>query len=367
MTYDKNPPVIAAATMQQLMFIKPQTLEWQEVPTPKIQGPGEALVRPLAVTRCDLDLYIATGTYPLQGGFGFGHEVAGEVVAVGDDVSSVAPGDKVIVPFQINCGRCEYCLRGQTNACVAVPQFSAYGLAPSSGKDWGGGLADLVHVPFADSMLVVIPPGLSLSAAASLADNAVDGFRTINTRLQEHPGAPVLVLGGLAQSVGLYAAQAALALKSERVLYCDNDSARLAIAHSLGAETIHFDALNESNTTDQFPVVVDAACYPAALALAMRQVSPCGSCISVSSAMQGQPVDLPLRQMYMKGVSWEISRAHARGALDKALGCLSCGFDPDQVITRRLGFADADEAMCDPGVKLVFEFAPPVNTHQTLD
>lgn len=355
MGYEEKPLVVNTPTMQQLMFIGPQQLEWHEVATPRIQGAGEALVRPLAVTRCDLDLYIASGLMGLKGGFGFGHEIAGEVIAVGDGVRSFAPGDRVIVPFQISCGTCAHCLRGETNACTAVPPFAAYGLAPSCGKDWGGGLADLVHVPFAESMLVHVPPELSLAGAAALSDNAVDGFRTVSARLKARPDAPVLVLGGLAQSVGLYAVQAALALKAERVLYCDSDSGRRAMAEQLGAEVVAFDVLDDADSGDRFPIVVDAACYPAALALAMRYVAPCGSCISVSTGVEAKLDALPLRQMYMKGVSWEISRAHARGTLPSALECVRCGFDPDALITQRLGFAESAEMMCDPGVKLVFE------------
>ena len=103
-------------TMRQLTFLKPGEFEWREVAAPLIEGPEQALVRPLAVTRCDLDLYIATGLFPMQGPFAFGHEIAGEVVAVGDRVTVAQPGDRVIVPFQINCGRCDMCRRGFTNA-----------------------------------------------------------------------------------------------------------------------------------------------------------------------------------------------------------------------------------------------------------
>lgn len=55
------------ATMPRLTFVEAGRLEWREVPCPRIEGPGQALVRPLAVTRCDLDLYIATGLYPIRG------------------------------------------------------------------------------------------------------------------------------------------------------------------------------------------------------------------------------------------------------------------------------------------------------------
>ena len=78
--------------MRQLTFVEPRTFEWREVDAPRIEASVQAVVRPLAVTRCDLDLYIATGLFPMEGPFAFGHEIAGEVVDIGDDVTSVAAG-----------------------------------------------------------------------------------------------------------------------------------------------------------------------------------------------------------------------------------------------------------------------------------
>ncbi|MEP6012389.1 MAG: alcohol dehydrogenase catalytic domain-containing protein, partial [Parasphingorhabdus sp.] len=108
-------------SMQQLNFIRPGTLEWHEVSAPRIENGGQAIVKPLAVTRCDLDLYIANGTIPMKDGpFAFGHEIAGVVVEIGDEVTCCKPGDKVIVPFQINCGTCKNCRAGFTNGCTNV-------------------------------------------------------------------------------------------------------------------------------------------------------------------------------------------------------------------------------------------------------
>lgn len=343
-------------TMQQLVFLSPQTFEWREVLAPRMANAGQAIVRPLAVTRCDLDKYLALGVFPVPGEFAFGHEIAGEVLEVGSDVTSVEPGDRVIVPFQISCGSCRFCVRGLTNACTSVPPYSAYGLAHSCGKEWGGGLSDAVLVPYADAMLVKVPTSMSLTAAAALSDNALDGFRTVAAQLQALPGAPVLVVGGLAQSVGLFAVQAAVALGSERVVYCDDSQARLTLAEALGAEVVRYDLIDDGRLDQRFPIVVDAAISAEGLNVALRNTDACGHCTSVSSlpdaGKAGTPI--PAREMYMKGVSWEMSRVHARGTLHDALACASCGFDPDKVITRVLPFSDAAAAMCDDSVKLVF-------------
>ena len=136
--------------MRQLTYVGGNKVEWWDVPEPHLQDDRDALVQPLAVTRCDLDLAIVHGRSRLPGPFALGHETAGRITAVGDQVKNFAPGDLVIVPFQISCGACDRCRRGHTNACAAVPFRSSYGLKPVCGVEYGGGLSDLIRVPFAD-------------------------------------------------------------------------------------------------------------------------------------------------------------------------------------------------------------------------
>src|SRR4051794_20080559 len=102
--------------MQQLTFVGPRTLEWHDVADPTLSTPASALVRPVAVATCDLDLGIVTGEAPLPGPFAFGHEFVADVVAIGDEVRDIAIGRRVVVPFQINCGSCEPCARGLTGS-----------------------------------------------------------------------------------------------------------------------------------------------------------------------------------------------------------------------------------------------------------
>jgi len=162
-------------TMQQLTFIKPGTLEWREVPKPTIQGPKEAIVRPIAVARCDVDFAIYTGLFPAQGPFAVGHEFNGEVVEVGEGVKNFKVGDEVICSFQIACGECEYCRRGQARSCTAVTRGAMYGF----NRGYGGAHSDYVHVPFADYMLIEKPASLDPVSIASISDNVIDGWRTV--------------------------------------------------------------------------------------------------------------------------------------------------------------------------------------------
>ena len=134
--------------MRQLTYVGDRTIEWWDVPAPKLQDDRDALVRPLAVTRCDIDLTIVSGKSGLPGPFALGHETAGIITEVGNAVKNFVPGDLVIVPFQISCGECERCKRGNTNACSAVPFRSSYGLKPVCGVEYGGALSDLIRVAF---------------------------------------------------------------------------------------------------------------------------------------------------------------------------------------------------------------------------
>ncbi|BBX96169.1 hypothetical protein MLAC_14630 [Mycobacterium lacus] len=99
------------------------------MPDPAITAPGQALVRPLMVAFCDLDVALCHGRGPLPPGYAVGHEGLAEVVALGDDVRDVRVGDRVVVPFQISCGTCRECRRGVTGSCGSVPLMATYGMA----------------------------------------------------------------------------------------------------------------------------------------------------------------------------------------------------------------------------------------------
>lgn len=337
--------------MQQLQFLEARQFAWIDATPPRITTDGAALVRPMAVARCDLDLHIATGASPMEGPFAFGHEIAGIVTEVGDDVRTVAPGDRVLVPFQISCGSCASCRRGRTNLCTSVPLCAAYGLGRFGGTDFGGGLSDLVHVPFADAMLLRVPEELDLARAAGLADNVSDGYRTVEGPLEDEPGAPVLVVGGLAQSVGLYAAMAAIALGSEKVVYTDRDPARLEIAASLGTEARLVDYREQDRASELFPITVDASATEHGLRYALASTAPGGRCTGVSGAR----ATLELRPSYLRGVTYEVSRVHARATVPSVLEHVCRGrLRPETVPTREVPFSAAIEEMTAADPKIVF-------------
>jgi threonine dehydrogenase-like Zn-dependent dehydrogenase len=338
-----------------LVFRGPGDLAWEEVDDPTVIDPRDALVRPIAVARCDLDPAIALGLYPMPGPFVMGHEMVGEVVAVGTAANTVSVGDRVIVPFQLSCTTCPPCRRGHTNACDRVTPGTAFGLGAHGGIDLGGALAEFVRVPWADVMCLHLPAGLDPVVAAGIPDNVADGYRCVAGPLAERPDAAVLVVGGLAASVGLYAVMSARALGATRVVYVDDDHTRLAIAERLGAEIVDAGGRwDDLDLGDRFPVTVDACVLEYGRDLALGATAACGVCTSVSGGA-GPRATLPLQQMYLKGVRYEIGRVHAHATAGPVLDLVARRqMDPGLVITDVVPFGEAVSAMTAAAPKIVF-------------
>jgi alcohol dehydrogenase len=337
--------------MEQLTFVSPGRIEFREVAAPRLEGAKEALVRPLAVSRCDLDYSFAAGKAPVQGPFAVGHECVAEVIEVGHGVTSVAPGNRVIVPFQISCGECARCRRGQTGSCAAVPRLAAYGLAPLSGTEYGGAISDVLEVPFADAMLVKLDARVDPVAAAALGDNAVDGFRAVRAALAAEPGASVLIAGGGAPSVALYAVAAARALGAGEVVYVDPSAARGALAEKLGARVVT-EKCTPGLRVGRFPFTVDATSREEGLRFCLASTDAYGTCLSVGVYFGDVP--MPLLEMYSRGIRFETSRSDTRRDLPEALALAADGrFDLGAVAPTVVPWDDAPRAWLEPTTKLV--------------
>ena len=372
--------------MKQLMYIKKNTLEWHDAKEPTLQSAGDVIVRPLAAARCDGDksflFYDITpmlgagmaihyldpviknmfGRKPFKAPFAIGHESVAEILSCGEEVKRFKPGDKVIVPFAISCGSCSHCLSGLTSKCTDAGEtlFSTFGLGEPLGP-WGGMITDKFRVPFADKMLVKIPSSLDPISLASASDNIPDGWRTVAPYLKEKPGAPVLVVGGSAESIGLYAAGIAVALGSSRVDYLDYKPARLAIANSLGANAIEIPKKNRSKwfrenvpkISGTYPVTVDASMNHDGLRFAIRSLAPGGTCTTVGYYFQ-KGTSIPLMQMYVNDSRLHTGISHARAYLPDVLDLIeSKKFQPEKVTTLVANWDDAAEAYLERTTKVV--------------
>jgi len=336
--------------MQQLTCVEVRKLEWREVPAPRLEGDGEALVRPLAVARCDIDRFLTAGLFPLRGPFALGHECVGEIAALADGVRGLAIGQRVVVSFQVSCGRCRPCRAGRTALCEATPTLSDYGMQPLSGVEYGGMLSDLIRVPYAEAMLQTISDALDPVALASVSDNVPDGYRAVAKHLRARPGSEVLVVAHGLPSIPLYAVQAALALGAERVAFASQDAEALALAERLGAHAFETDFAKPPRT---WPIVVEGGLSPAGLAYAIRASEPEGVCQGVSF-YAGPPTPVPLGRMYTLGIQLHTGRCHAAALLPEVVGLIEAGrLRPEAVTTRVVDWKDAAEAFLEPAIKLV--------------
>ncbi len=311
------------------------------------------MVRPLVVACCDLDIAVANGQAPLPPGYAVGHEGLAEVVAVGDAVNGVRPGDWVVVPFQISCGSCSACRRGATGSCGSVPLMAMYGLGPLAGLNGGGFMSDEVLVPYADAMLIPVPDGVAPNAIASLSDNIPDGWRAVGPYAAELAALDatdrrVLVIGKL--SIGLYAAAFAAALGA-RVDYVDHDVCRLAAAEKLGA-VVH-DRVKPDKSWEPYPVTVHTSADPSMLAATLRATWPDGVC--TDTGIYYQPVvEMPLLPMYTHGVRFVTGRVNARSAIPAVLELLAAGCDLASAVDRVVPWAEASSVWPTMTGKTVF-------------
>ena len=347
--------VMLPRTMRQLNYLRPGTLEWHDVPAPTLTGPGSALVRPLVVSTCDMDGVVISGAAPFRGPLPVGHEGVAEVVDVGDAVTSVAPGDRVLVPWKISCGACAACRRGRTAHCESVPKEAAYSWGPTA-VEYGGFLADLVLVPFADHMLCPVPSGVDELAAVGVTDNITDAWRAVGPPLAGRPDATVLVAGGGGPgSIGLFAAGLAAALGAGLVVYADPDGGRRETAAGWGATALA--SLDElPGEPRRFDVTVDASGDPRLLHAVVRRTAPGGLCTSTTAATYAAgDVPLPLLDMYRHSVTLTTGWVDTRPLMAEPLALIADGrFDPAPAFTAVATFDDAPEALAQPFTKLLF-------------
>jgi len=335
--------------MKQLTCTGPNAIEWRDVPEPRLQGDGEALVRPLAVARCDIDPFLTCGLFPAREPFALGHECVAEIVELGDEVRGLEIGQRAVVSFQVSCGKCRSCSARHTANCERYPVLSDYGMQPLSGVEYGGMLADVVRVPHATAMLSPISPELDSTALASVSDNVLDGYRAVAPHLAAVPGADVLIVCHGLKSVPLYAAQTAIALGAQ-VHYASDDAEALALAGRLGARPLQ---TNFEKPERRYPLVVDAGLTPDGLRYAIRATEPEGTLQSVSF-YAGADTPMPLGRLYTLGIRFFTGRAHAAALLPEVMPLIEQGrLRPQEVTTRVVDWEEAPATYGEPAIKLV--------------
>ncbi|MGX1135074.1 glutathione-independent formaldehyde dehydrogenase [Streptomyces glaucescens] len=239
--------------MKAVVYKGPFEVAVEEVETPRLQRPNDVIVRVTSTAICGSDLHMYEGRTAAEPGIVFGHENMGIVEEVGEGVTKIKQGDRVVMPFNVACGFCKNCVADYTGFCLTVnPGFAggAYGYVAMG--PWIGGQAEYVRVPYADFNCLPLPEGTENERDfVLLADIFPTGYHG-NELAQVSPGESVVVYGG--GPVGLMAAYSAMLRGASKVFVVDRVLERLQKAEEIGAIPINF---AEGNPVEQIKEQTD--------------------------------------------------------------------------------------------------------------
>ncbi|KAH8116072.1 GroES-like protein [Phellopilus nigrolimitatus] len=225
--------------MRAVVFKKPFEVAIEDVPKPELTHPDDVIVKVTTTGICGSDLHMYEGRTAAGAGLVFGHENLGIVHEVGTGVTLLKRGDRVVMPFNVSCGRCSNCEEGRsaycmiTNPGVVGAAYGFVGMGP-----YQGGQAEYVKVPFADFNALKLPPGMEHEADFSLlSDIFPTGWHGVQLS-GFHPGESIVIFG--AGPVGLMAAYSAIIRGASEVYVVDRVPERLQKAKDIGCTPIDF-------------------------------------------------------------------------------------------------------------------------------
>jgi alcohol dehydrogenase len=286
--------------MKAIVYHGPGQKALEEVPDPTIQVDTDAIVRVDAVTICGTDLHILKGDVPaVTDGRILGHEAVGTVEAVGSSVTTVRPGDRVLVSCITSCGRCRFCRDGRYGLCTGGGSWIL-------GHRIDGTQAEFVRVPFADTSTHLVPDGVADEAVLMLADICPTSYEVgvLNGRVR--PGDTVAVVG--AGPIGLAAMLTARLFSPSHIVAIDLADGRLEAAKAFGA-TVQVQSQREDpvqvvqELTDGLgaDTVIEAVGVPETFELCTKLVRPGG--VVANIGVHGRPATLHLEDLWIKGVT----------------------------------------------------------------
>lgn len=272
------------------MYYSNNDVRLEEMPTPQI-GPGEFLLKVAASGICGSDVmeWYRRDKVPLV----LGHEVAGEVVEVGDGVEKFKAGDRVAVTHHVPCNTCHYCLSGHHTVCETLLKGTHF--EP-------GGFAEYVRVPAinVDRGVFHIPEGVTYEEASFMEPLACVLRGQKNARLR--PGQTVLVLGsGIS---GLLHVGLARALGAGLVVAADTISFRLKKAEEMGADlALHandkiLDLLRQANDGRLADLVI--ICFDGFIPLALNAVEKGGTVLFFAGAAEGATLPATINDLFWR-------------------------------------------------------------------
>ncbi|MFZ1879604.1 MAG: zinc-dependent alcohol dehydrogenase family protein [Gaiellaceae bacterium] len=327
--------------MKALVYHGPGERAWETVPDPKILDPTDAIVRIDASTICGTDLHILKGDVPeVTPGTILGHEAVGTVVEVGAAVTTVVPGDRVLVSCITSCGRCQFCKDGRYGLCTG-------GGGWIFGHTIDGLQAEFARVPFADTSVYKVPEGLTDEDVLFLADILPTAFEVgvMNGGIQ--PGDTVAVVG--AGPIGLATIMTAKLFTPGHIVAIDLADSRLEKALEFGADSTinnsREDAvarimeLTEGMGVD---VAVEAVGVPETFELCTALVRPGGHVANVG--VHGHSVTLHLETLWIKGVTITTGLVDTKTTPQLLRLIQERRLDPSLFATHRFSLSDTELA-----------------------
>jgi len=347
----------------------------EEKPHPKILHPSDAIVRVLRSCICGSDLHLYHGLVPdTRVGTTFGHEFVGVVEEVGAEVEKLKVGDRVLVPFNIACGKCAFCKQELYGNChEANSQATAvggiFGYSHTAGG-YDGGQAEYARVPYADVGPTVIPEDMDLDDAVLLTDVVPTGYQAAEMGGIKK-GDTVVVFG--AGPVGIMAAKSAWLFGAGRVIVIDHVEYRLEFVRNYAqCEAYNFLSLQDpvlfiKETTDWFgaDVCIDAvggdaagsamhtitgkklllqAGAATALHWAINAVKK-GGIVSIVGVYGPTDNLVPIGNVVNKGITIRANQTAVKRLLPKLIKHVQDGnIDPKAIISHRLPLEEAADA-----------------------
>ena len=331
------------STMRVVMYYSNDDVRLEEMPVPKI-GPGELLMKVVASGICGSDVmeWYRRDKVPLV----LGHEVAGEVVGVGEGVDKFKVGDRVAATHHVPCNTCHYCLSGHHTVCDTLLRGTHF---------HPGGFAEYVRVPAinVDRGTFPIPEGVSFEEASFMEPLACVLRGQRNARIR--PGQSVLVLGsGIS---GLLHVGLARALGAGLVAAADTIPFRLAKAEEAGAHVTlkadeglldSFRGANQGRLADL--VII---CFDGFIPLALEAVEKGGTVLFFAGAPEGATLPAAINDIFWRTeVTLTSSYAGAPEDCRTALRLIRAGAVPvGRTVTHRLALEEGPrgfQAVCSP-------------------
>jgi len=349
----------------------PRRVRVDQKPEPQIKHPQDAIVRVTRACICGSDLHLYNGSVPdTRIGSTFGHETVGYVEEVGPEVQNLKPGDHVLVPFNIACGKCVFCRQQLYGNChESNPQATAvggiFGYSHTAGG-YDGGQAEFVRVPYADVGPMKVPEWMDDDTAVMLTDVTPTGYQAAEMGgIQK--GDTVCVFG--AGPVGIMAARCAWLFGAGRVIVIDHIDYRLEFAKNwCPAEVYNYEEIGDvvqfmKETTDWIgaDVCIDAVGAEATgrvgqtlLGKKMHLLAGAATALqwAINSARKGGVISIvgvygpvgalvPIGNMVNKGLTMRGNQASVKRHLPKLVEHIENGIlSPKDLITHHIPLED---------------------------